>query len=59
VRGAVLSGQRDKVIRYFDKLIEEINILVRLAQDKGQNITQYSLIFDMGNYNLIEQGQYI
>jgi hypothetical protein len=56
IRGQVLAGKRDRVIRYFDKLMEEINILVRLAQDKGENVTQYSLIFDMGNYNLIEQG---
>lgn len=56
VRSAVLAGQKDKVTRYFDKLIEEINTLVRMAQDDGKVVTQYTLIFDMGNYNLVEQG---
>jgi hypothetical protein len=56
IRSAIVSGKGERVLRYFDKLIEEINVLVRKSQDEGKNLTQYSLLFDLANYNLIQQG---
>ncbi|XP_021958783.1 SEC14-like protein 2 isoform X1 [Folsomia candida] len=52
VRRAVLAGQSDKLIRYFDKLLEEVTTLIRDAQKSGENMTRFNHIMDMANYNL-------
>jgi len=56
MRKLVLSGQSGRLTRYIDKLIEEVVTLVRSSQERGLNITQFSLILDLSNYNLAQHG---
>ncbi|OXA47457.1 Patellin-2 [Folsomia candida] len=56
IRRAVVAGQSDRLKRYFNKLFEEASTLTRKFQENGQNATQGMIIFDMGNFNLIQQG---
>jgi len=55
VRKAVIAGMSNKMSRYFDKLMDEVNAVIRLAQFNGKNVTQYTHIFDMANYNTVQQ----
>jgi hypothetical protein len=56
IRKAALAGKIPRLIKYIDTLVEEVTVLIRKSQDMGQNITQFSLIMDLNNYNLAQQG---
>ncbi|XP_035712244.1 SEC14-like protein 2 [Folsomia candida] len=56
LRRAIVAGQSERLKRYFSKLFEEASTLTRKFQENGQNATQGTIIFDMGNFNLIQQG---
>jgi hypothetical protein len=56
VRKVVISGQSYKMARFFDKLLDEITGVIRLAQSEGKNVTQYTHLFDLANYNTFQQG---
>ncbi|XP_021961916.1 SEC14-like protein 2 [Folsomia candida] len=56
LRRAVVAGQSNRLMRYFSKLFEEGFTMARKFQENGQNATQGTIIFDMGNFNLIQQG---
>jgi len=56
VRQAVIAGHSRRLMRYYDKLFEEISVYIRTSQGKGENITQYDFLMEMSGYNLILQG---
>ncbi|OXA56328.1 SEC14-like protein 2 [Folsomia candida] len=56
IRKAILAGKSKRLMRYIDHLVEEVTSLVRSSQERGMNITQWTLILDMNNYNLAQHG---
>jgi len=56
LRKIVLSGQSERLRRYIDYLIEEVNVLIRKTQEKEILLTQFSLVIDLNNYNLVQHG---
>ncbi|CAL8072593.1 unnamed protein product [Orchesella dallaii] len=56
VRRSVVTGQLNRARRYIDKMLDDgYRTVVKLQQD-GKNATQYSLILDLENYNIVQQG---
>ncbi|XP_021968240.1 SEC14-like protein 2 [Folsomia candida] len=53
VRGILLSGKLERAVRYYDKMFEETSTLIRQAQKDGDNMTQFNLIMDFSNWNLV------
>ena len=53
VRKAVLSGKSQRMMRYMDKYFEELATYIRQAQANGQNVSQYSELYDMSGYTLM------
>lgn len=56
VRGAVISGKGNKLLRYMIRGIESAAREVRSLQRSGHNITQWQVLLNMDNFNLIEHG---
>ncbi|XP_035712428.1 SEC14-like protein 2 [Folsomia candida] len=56
LRRAIVAGQSDRLMRYFSKLYEEAAMVTRWFQKNEQRAVQATMIFDMGNFNLIQQG---
>ncbi|XP_021959846.2 SEC14-like protein 2 [Folsomia candida] len=56
LRRAIVAGQSDRLMRYFSKLFEEAAMVTRWFQKNEQRAVQATMIFDMGNFNLIQQG---
>jgi len=56
IRKAAIVGKTQRLMKYIDKLVEEVNVLIRKSQEKGHNVTQFTLIMDLNNYNLAQQG---
>jgi len=52
VRKVLLSGNRDKLVRYFDQMCESTFIRIRNIQAQGGNVTQWVHIVDLVSYNL-------
>lgn len=53
LRRAIVTGQTDRLQRYFDRLFEESSVLLRKMDE---NATQFITIMDMSDFNLITQG---
>ncbi|XP_035714057.1 uncharacterized protein LOC118438251 [Folsomia candida] len=56
LRRAVVSGHSDRLARYFCKVFEAGSVLTRRFQKNEQRAVQASVIFDMGNFNLVQHG---
>lgn len=56
VRRIVISGESKKFMRYIDRIFEEADLMVRKMTNEGQNVTQITMLFDLSNFNLIQQG---
>ncbi|XP_021962022.1 SEC14-like protein 2 isoform X2 [Folsomia candida] len=56
LRRAIVAGQSDRLRRYFSKMFEEAALVMRRFQENEQRAVQGWIIFDMGNFNLIQQG---
>src|SRR4051812_25713285 len=56
IRKHVVTRSLKKLVRYGHKLAEEATLMVRKMQESGQNVTQGTLIFDLGSFNLVQNG---
>ncbi|ODN00402.1 SEC14-like protein 2, partial [Orchesella cincta] len=56
VRRSVVTGQLNRARRYIDKMLDDAYRHVVKLQQEGKNATQYSLILDLENYNVVQQG---
>lgn len=56
IRRAVLAGKGDRLNRYFDRLLEQCLQMIIQMQNNGQTVTQFTLLYEMGNFNLVQQG---
>jgi len=52
IRRIILSGQREKLNRYIDKMFETIYSRLRKVHAEHKNVTQAIQILDLTNYNL-------
>jgi len=55
-REIALSGNGDRFKRYMDHILEDVTELVRMSYKSGRNITQFSLILDLRDYDTIKNG---
>ncbi|OXA44535.1 SEC14-like protein 4 [Folsomia candida] len=55
IRRMVISGESKKLMRYIDRTFEEAEQMARRMIADGQNVTQLTMMFDLSNFNLIEQ----
>jgi hypothetical protein len=52
VRAFLSKFGNDVVLRYCDKVVEEITTMQRRMEEEGQNVTQFSVLFDSAGFNL-------
>ncbi|OXA53320.1 SEC14-like protein 4 [Folsomia candida] len=54
-RRASLSGKGKRLLRYMDRYLEQVTTKVRtLRETEGRNITQYSLVTNLGGFNVAQ-----
>ncbi|ODM89746.1 SEC14-like protein 2 [Orchesella cincta] len=56
VRGAVLTGRAQRVIRYINQALEHGVKMVRDLQQEGKNVTRLNLIIDLDGFNIRQHG---
>ncbi|XP_035707849.1 SEC14-like protein 2 [Folsomia candida] len=56
VRGAILAGLYERGLRYVDRILEESVVIVRKAQERGENMTQFVAVIDMRHYSFVQHG---
>jgi len=56
VRQAVVSGQRDKLVLWMVKMMEDAARKVREYQKAGNKVTRWGIIFDLSYFNLVQSG---
>jgi hypothetical protein len=56
VRQAILTGKRDLLIRWMVKMLEDSTKKVREYQSQGKNVTRWTMLNTLENFNLIETG---
>lgn len=56
IRQAVISGRRNRLIRWIYKYFEDATKLVRQFQSEGKNVTQFSMILDAEGFNPVTHG---
>jgi len=58
-RRAAVSGKLKRLNRYFDKMLDEVEIKVRVQQNLKQNVTQGVLLFDLNKVNAVQHVNFV
>jgi len=56
IRRGILSGQRDRLIRYSFGAFEKGAQIVRQMQADGQNVTQFTMVANFEDFNVVQHG---
>lgn len=56
VRDAVIAGRAQRLLRYLDMLGENVTMQVYERQQRGMNVTQWTVISNGDNFNMINHG---
>jgi hypothetical protein len=56
IRRAAISGQTERLVLYWAKIMEELMGKVRQLQTEGYNVTQCNYIVDIKDYNVQQHG---
>lgn len=54
IRRAILSGKSVQMGRYYDKMFEVAESMLRRMTDGGANVTQLTFILDNDNFNIVQ-----
>jgi hypothetical protein len=55
-RQAILSGRRNKMLRYIYKIVDDVDMRVQKQQAQGKLVTRGNIIIDVEGYNLMQHG---
>jgi len=56
IRAAAISGQADRLVFYWAKMMEDLMGKVRQLQKEGKNVTQCNFIMDVKDYSIQKHG---